>query len=81
MSAIDVVMFNSAEWMAEAVCASSDPEEWFPDKGSSSQVAKKICGECPVIDECLQFALENREQGIWGGTSHSERLRMIRRAS
>lgn len=81
MSAINVVMFNSAEWMARAVCASSDPEAWFPEKGASAHRAIKICGTCPVIDECLQFALDNNEKGVWGGTSHSERLRLIRRAS
>ena len=81
MSAIDVVNLKAAEWMAEAVCASADPEEWFPVKGASAHRAKRICSTCPVIDECLQFALDNNETGIWGGTSHSERLRVIRSAS
>lgn len=81
MSAINVVTLNSAGWMAEAVCASADPEEWFPEKGVSAHRAKRICATCPVIDECLQFALDNNESGIWGGMSHSERLRIIRRAS
>lgn len=68
----------SATWMVEAVCATADPEEWFPEQGSSSLKAKAICGNCPVIDECLQFALDNREHGIWGGTSHRERAKMHR---
>ena len=81
MSAVDVVIFNSEPWMAQAVCASADPEEWFPEKGSSSQTAKKICSGCPVVKECLQFALDHNEYGIWGGTSRRERIPMMRKAS
>lgn len=66
-------------WMGEAVCASADPEQWFPEKGVSYFKAKRICGTCPVIDECLQFALDNKLEGIWGGTSTSERKRILRR--
>ena len=65
-----------SEWMDEAVCATADPEEWFPVKGASAHRAKRICLTCPVINECLQYALANKLTGIWGGTSHSERIRM-----
>jgi WhiB family transcriptional regulator, redox-sensing transcriptional regulator len=81
VSAIDVVILNTAEWMAEAVCASADPEQWFPEKGVSAHQAKRICATCPVIDECLRFALDNDEIGVWGGTSQRERQMMLRRAS
>jgi WhiB family redox-sensing transcriptional regulator len=70
-----------SEWMGEAVCATADPEEWFPAKGVSAHRAKRICQTCPVIDECLQYALDNSLTGIWGGTSHSQRILMLRRAS
>lgn len=39
--------------------------------------AKQICAECPVITECLEFALETETLGIWGGTTEGER-RMMR---
>jgi WhiB family redox-sensing transcriptional regulator len=81
MSAVNVVILKTEKWMESAVCATADPEEWFPEKGSSSQKAKNICATCPVIDECLQFALDNEEAGIWGGTSSRERRRMRRAAS
>lgn len=76
MSAVNVVILKSEEWMNSAVCASADPEEWFPEKGVSAHKAKSICATCPVIDECLQFALDHNETGIWGGTSSRERRRM-----
>lgn len=46
---------------------------WFPERGESTAPAKAICARCPVIEPCLQWALENREEGIWGGTSGRER--------
>lgn len=81
MSAINVVILKTEKWMESAVCASADPEEWFPEKGVRAAKAKKICATCPVIDECLQFAIDNNEVGIWGGTSRRERVRLMRRAS
>jgi WhiB family redox-sensing transcriptional regulator len=35
---------------------------------------------CPVVDKCLQYALENREQhGIWGGLTVGERQALLRK--
>ncbi|MCI1902047.1 MAG: WhiB family transcriptional regulator [Bifidobacteriaceae bacterium] len=37
-------------------------------------VGKKICGECPVREECLAEAIvDHRDEGIYGGFSLSER--------
>jgi WhiB family redox-sensing transcriptional regulator len=66
-------------WMAEGVCGSTDPEAFFPDKGGSTRIAKRICIGCPVVAECLQYALDNDERfGVWGGYSERER-RQLRR--
>ena len=66
-------------WMDDALCAQTDPEAFFPAKGGSTRSAKAICAACPVIDECLAYALEHDERyGIWGGTSERER-RAIKR--
>lgn len=35
--------------------------------------AKAICAACPVTESCLEAAHRNREEGIWGGTTESER--------
>lgn len=64
-------------WMADGLCAQTDPEEFYPDKGGSTAVAKRVCAACPVQDDCLDYALTHREQyGIWGGTSLRERQRL-----
>ena len=64
-------------WMADAVCAQTDPDLFFPEAGGSSKAAKKLCAECPVRAQCLAYALKNGEtEGIWGGASPKERRAM-----
>jgi WhiB family transcriptional regulator, redox-sensing transcriptional regulator len=69
-------------WFAEAKCLNADPDVFFPEKGGSTREAKRICGECPVRAECLEYALESDERfGIWGGMSERERRKLKRLAS
>ena len=69
-------------WQERALCAETDPEAFFPEKGGSTREAKKICTGCEVRSECLEYALAKDERfGIWGGLSERERRRLRRRAS
>ncbi len=69
-------------WQERALCAETDPEAFFPEKGGSTREAKKICTGCDVRTECLEYALGNDERfGIWGGLSERERRRLRRQAS
>jgi len=72
------LMFPIWSWAAEALCAQADPELWFPDRGESNKVAKSVCRQCPVKEQCLQEALMTPDYGIWGGTSEAERAQMRR---
>ncbi len=68
-------------WHDEALCAETDPEAFFPEKGGSTREAKKVCIRCDVRPECLDYALAKDERfGIWGGLSERERRRLKRRA-
>jgi WhiB family redox-sensing transcriptional regulator len=68
-------------WQEEALCAQTDPEAFFPEKGGSTREAKRVCGRCDVKADCLEYALANDERfGIWGGLSERERRRLKRRA-
>ena len=68
-------------WQADALCSQTDPEAFFPEKGGSTREAKRICQQCEVRSECLEYALTNDERfGIWGGLSERERRRLRRRA-
>lgn len=80
LSYLDDSKDESNPW-AGALCAETDPEAFFPEKGESSHEAKKVCASgCPIRDFCLEFALANREEyGIWGGLSAVERRRLAQR--
>ena len=69
------------EWQERALCAQTDPEAFFPEKGGSTREAKKVCASCQVRAECLEYALANDERfGIWGGLSERERRRVKKEA-
>ncbi len=68
-------------WQERALCAQTDPEAFFPEKGGSTREAKKVCLSCVVRGECLEYALQNDERfGIWGGLSERERGKLKKRA-
>ena len=72
---------NPLAWQADSLCTQTDPEAFFPEKGGSTRDAKRICAECGVRTECLEYALANDERfGIWGGLSERERRKFRRRA-
>ena len=67
------------EWWNRALCAETDPEAFFPEKGESSKTAKQVCDAgCPIKDLCLEWALAHHERfGVWGGKSERERRELI----
>jgi WhiB family redox-sensing transcriptional regulator len=79
LDALDEV--DHPDWQDRALCAETDPEAFFPEKGGSTREAKRICTGCEVRAECLEYALEHDERfGIWGGLSERERRKLKRRA-
>ena len=77
MQRITTRLLQPVEWQSNARCAGVDPEIFFPERGGSSRAARAVCAVCPVRLECLEYALNNKEQfGIWGGTSERERRRL-----
>ena len=70
---------NPLAWQTDALCAQTDPEAFFPEKGGSTRDAKKICTTCDVAAQCLEYALQNDERfGIWGGLTERERRKLKR---
>ncbi len=75
----DPAIEEDEQWQERALCAQTDPEAFFPEKGGSTREAKRICLGCEVRDECLDYALAHDERfGIWGGLSERERRRLKR---
>jgi len=67
-------------WMLTGLCRDRDPSFFFPSDGVGVDRARRVCATCPVKDECLEYALQNRiEHGVWGGASERERRRILRR--
>jgi WhiB family redox-sensing transcriptional regulator len=70
------------DWMATGNCAEKPPSLFFPSDGVGVEVAKRVCTDCPVRSQCLEYALDNRiDHGVWGGTSERERRRLLKARS
>src|SRR5437867_2255046 len=61
-------------WQERAACRGEDPHlfEELPARPKMADRrrindARKICMRCPVIEDCLVFAVVNHESGVWGG--------------
>lgn len=73
------------DWRHDAACLTEDPELFFPIGNTGPALlqidaAKAVCQRCPVIDECLQWAMSNgQDSGVWGGMSEDERRALKRR--
>ena len=76
-------LFNLEPWVDQALCAQvGDTDLWYPEKlrgAAATKDAKAVCRRCPVVEECLEYALRRGEShGVWGGRSAKERQRMKR---
>jgi WhiB family transcriptional regulator, redox-sensing transcriptional regulator len=69
-------------WQQDAACKDTpDPDVFFPGKGEDAEAAKQVCAGCPVMGECLDFALAtmraaDRDHGVYGGLTPAERVRL-----
>lgn len=70
----------------QAACRSVDPEVFFPVAVAGAEferqveVAKAVCGGCPVRAACREWALVALPEGIAGGmTEHERRFEQARR--
>ncbi len=71
--------FIDNPWMEKAACKGVGPELWFPLGKADTTEAKAVCADCPVREECLEYALRFRiKVGVWGGLDERERDRLVR---
>ena len=77
----------SEDFRAQALCAQTDPEIFFSAAGDGTQIgkleraeAKAICTRCPVVSECLTWALDSgMNYGVWGGKTEDERRALLKK--
>lgn len=73
------------DWRHQALCRHTDPEIFFPIGTTGPAVnqietAKVVCRRCPVVQDCLSWALgTGQDSGVWGGTDEDERRLLARR--
>lgn len=78
-----VLDVNRPDWMTKAACIGEPRELFFPGPGQDgirkTKKAKQICRTCPVVNECIMYAMSFSPRsliGIWGGTTERERTRI-----
>jgi WhiB family transcriptional regulator, redox-sensing transcriptional regulator len=78
---------RGGDWRENAACrpgGNVNPEWFFNDRRGEDAVvfdraAKRICGICDLVDDCLEFAVERREVfGVFGGLTPDERRSLMR---
>lgn len=62
--------YQCLSWVEDAACTDPDvdPEIFFPGQGQSPEPAKRVCRRCPVINECLYYAMPKRPEPFPHGT-------------
>lgn len=68
---------SSALELSGGSCESEDSDLFFSEVPSEVAAAIAICATCPIIEKCLQVALDSGEFGVWGGTTYTEREPLV----
>lgn len=67
------------DWASRASCAGMDPNLFFADKGGTFNEARETCHICPVVFDCLMYAIKTHQRfGLWGGMTYKQRTRFAR---
>jgi len=74
-----VISNADLDWRDQSSCKGKQEFFFSDNKASLVREAKKICAECPVLQQCLAHGMKHDEYGVWGGLTANER-RMARRA-
>jgi len=70
---------KNTSWFDQAICRGHTNLFFEPfretqrEKRDREARARVVCGQCPVQQQCRQYARENEEHGIWGGETDYER--------
>ena len=67
------------DWHGQGHCIGEDPGAFFPSHGDPGTQAREICRACLVRGDCLQYATNADESGIWGGLDQQERRNLKRK--
>ncbi len=78
-----VTQKNRSDWYENAACLGQETNLWYPESPQGRDYfakARKVCAECQVSTECLEFALSFDDDydrfGMFGGKSPKERAKI-----
>lgn len=83
-----VFVSGETPWHGMAECRRENATFFFPpshfevkqEKDAREDAARALCRQCPVRQDCLDYALTVQEpHGIWGGLNELERRRLLRK--
>ena len=80
LSDFDLVL-KKFDWMDDAACRGLSSVNFFPEETYNVDAPKAmaVCKQCPVREDCLDFAVQNNvKYGIWGGLNPVQRKRYLR---
>lgn len=74
-------LWEAQDEAPEVIPCGNFPDVFFPEVGSSqdSILAKRLCRDCPIRQQCAEYGLKWEEFGIWGGLTVLERRRLRQR--
>ena len=76
---LELLGFTRPPWMRDAACREYPEVDFYAPLDAGR--ARTVCARCLVRGECLDHALANREEGVWGGTDEAERRSMRKPAA
>lgn len=81
-----MVEARPSDWQVRGLCRGNHSHLFFPpntfehkdERERRETRAKAICQVCPVMGQCVEYALDIREPyGIWGGTTEADRKALL----
>lgn len=76
---------DTEAWRLQAACRGRSTSTFYPAPYDrrALPVLRRFCAGCAVNVQCLAYALEHHERGVWAGTDEEERaqLRALARLS
>ena len=69
----NVVNRRRSEWSKQSACNEYPRLFTGEETKERVEIANNICKSCPVLTECFNYAVVHEMQGIWAGTTTSQR--------
>jgi hypothetical protein len=70
------IEYRDVEW-GEALCKNASTKQYYDLPPSQAPKVyrdlRKICQDCPILNECFAWSVAHEEYGFWAGMPERER--------